>query len=500
MSVVMLSSNTANAISDFDNTVKTAPNFVMSCAGSSHTEDWSNSWYAKLKRAEFDKQLLDPSFETPAMDYYGSGDTNIMLEMWPSTSPYGGFTMFIVNPEATISFGGHSFWSQGMVFHNLTELKRVILFTNTQSGDPSKDGCDPANLARAVGDDTLVENGVITGGGGSFMSMGGGDIFYPTNPVYQFINLPINYPAGYEGAIVPNGVVPGIRYVALGDSFSSGEGNAPYMYDTDVDNYNTCHRSKSAYPRTLEAESALGLNLVSFRACSGATIDHIINKSNLENNEPPQAAWITPDTGLVTITIGGNDVGFGNVMSECVKKHEKAPDLTQDETDQRKCSEALTASRNTLESSAFKGKLTGVYEGITSLGNEDTKFVVVGYPKMFPDFVSISGTCTWGSGTFGMTSGRAVSESEVNAINSMTTDLNDLVNNVVTSLNHPQIRFENPSTMFASHELCSLNGAHFNFVDEVIDPINQRGSFHPNDSGQFDYFFIVFSRLLNWNQ
>ena len=54
------------------------------------------------------------------------------------------------------------------------------------------------------------------------------------------------------------------RYVALGDSYSSGTGTRTY-----IDDGTTCQRSMDAYPSLLASARGFALN---FRACSGATI------------------------------------------------------------------------------------------------------------------------------------------------------------------------------------------------------------------------------------
>ena len=92
------------------------------------------------------------------------------------------------------------------------------------------------------------------------------------------------------------------RYVALGDSFSSGTGTGTYDLDGN------CQRSRYAYP-ALVAERRSNLKLV-FAACAGATTDDVLLT---------QASQLNRATRLVTITIGGNDVRFSDVFSACVQ-------------------------------------------------------------------------------------------------------------------------------------------------------------------------------------
>lgn len=92
----------------------------------------------------------------------------------------------------------------------------------------------------------------------------------------------------------------GDRYVALGSSFAAGPG-VTVSADTPP---NRCTRSTDNYARQVSRRLNLDLTDVS---CGGATTQHILTGWT---ELPPQIDAITPDTRLVTITIGGNDVGY----------------------------------------------------------------------------------------------------------------------------------------------------------------------------------------------
>ncbi len=89
------------------------------------------------------------------------------------------------------------------------------------------------------------------------------------------------------------------QYVALGDSYSSGVGRVFYEESGE------CDRSPDAYGPRIAA--AKGYTL-SFQACSGAKTPEVNDK---------QLGMLSATTSLVTITIGGNDAGFSNVMLNC---------------------------------------------------------------------------------------------------------------------------------------------------------------------------------------
>lgn len=93
---------------------------------------------------------------------------------------------------------------------------------------------------------------------------------------------------------------PGARYVAMGSSFASGSGIAPYDPAAPA----RCQRSTENYAHQLARKRKLILVDVT---CGGATTAHILGPWN---ELPPQVDALTPDTALVTITIGGNDLGY----------------------------------------------------------------------------------------------------------------------------------------------------------------------------------------------
>ena len=89
-------------------------------------------------------------------------------------------------------------------------------------------------------------------------------------------------------------------YVSLGDSYSSGVGTREY-YDSG------CQKSFHAYAFDVAEQGGYQLE---HAACSGARIPDVRND---------QLRALSSGTTLVTISIGGNDAGFANVVTECAK-------------------------------------------------------------------------------------------------------------------------------------------------------------------------------------
>jgi lysophospholipase L1-like esterase len=173
---------------------------------------------------------------------------------------------------------------------------------------------------------------------------------------------------------------PGERMVALGDSYTSGEGVPPFVARTDVSGLNQCHRSPLAYPQLVA--TSLGLPLTSW-ACSGATTGDLTS-AVVSMNGPP---WndpvfevtsgaassaldrLGPNVSLVTLTLGGNDVGFQDVVVDCLLSSEP-------------CTEHDAAVQ--LELGRLAGVLDALFADIAGRISPQGRVLVVGYPRAFP--------------------------------------------------------------------------------------------------------------------
>ena len=95
-------------------------------------------------------------------------------------------------------------------------------------------------------------------------------------------------------------IAAGAKYVAMGSSYAAGPGIPAY-----IDNPPTpCTRSDGNYAHQLAKQ--LKLNLKDVSCSGGVTRDLLGPKGDI----PAQLDALTPDTKLVTITIGGNDLNY----------------------------------------------------------------------------------------------------------------------------------------------------------------------------------------------
>ncbi|WP_328614350.1 SGNH/GDSL hydrolase family protein [Amycolatopsis sp. NBC_00355] len=106
------------------------------------------------------------------------------------------------------------------------------------------------------------------------------------------------------------------EYVALGDSWTADVFVTlpPATQFTPLD----CAQSTSDYPH--EVAGALGVETFRDASCGGATTTDFTQpqKLPLGGTNPPQFDRLTPTTDLVTVGIGGNDIGLASAVTKCL--------------------------------------------------------------------------------------------------------------------------------------------------------------------------------------
>ncbi|MFD5828100.1 SGNH/GDSL hydrolase family protein [Lentzea sp. NPDC060358] len=221
------------------------------------------------------------------------------------------------------------------------------------------------------------------------------------------------------------------EYVALGDSYASGAGAGSYVDGT-------CRRSSNAHP------ALLGKDFSSFKfvACSGATTRSLRS----------QLRALTPATSLVTITIGGNDLGFADVLTTCTLSGDRA------------CAGRVAEARE-FTRSALPARLDSTYAAIRA-ASPRARLVVVGYPRLFtPD-----DGC------------RTLSKAKRMALNDAADELAAVVSGAAARAG---ARFVDPREAFADHGVCAAEP----WLHGLVSPTGD--SYHPTKEGQAAYARIL---------
>lgn len=285
----------------------------------------------------------------------------------------------------------------------------------------------------------------------------------------------------------------GAQYVALGDSYASGEGAFSYLSGSNTKT-DKCHRATDGYAEQLASQLGLSLD---FGACSGAVIPDFTNLNGEGNNEGPQLGHLSEQTQLVTVTIGGNDVGFAPLLTDCTYAKAffpgKAGCQKRDQAALAQQIQFLTTGEpagcfplpginmdgSTVESCGPTESLEGLYEQIGALA-PNAQITVIGYPDIFG---SPGKACHVGT-ALGLDQG-FVSASDIKWLNFEGAGLNAAINKAVQAAQAAgvKITFVNPTSTFAGHGLCDtdtpwINGLMFS------GKTPKKESFHPNTLGQ----------------
>jgi hypothetical protein len=226
-------------------------------------------------------------------------------------------------------------------------------------------------------------------------------------------------------------------YVALGDSYSSGVGSGSYISSSG-----DCKRSTKAYPYLWAA--AHSPSTFDFTACSGARTGDVLSG---------QLGPLSTATGLVSISIGGNDAGFSDVMTTCV--------LQSDST----CLSRINTAKAYVDST-LPGQLNTVYNAISAKA-PNAHVVVLGYPR----FYQLGTTCV------------GLSETKRQAINGAADYLDTAV--AKAAADHG-FTFGDVRSTFTGHEICSGSS-----WLHSVEWLNIGESYHPTAAGQSGGFLPV---------
>ncbi len=242
--------------------------------------------------------------------------------------------------------------------------------------------------------------------------------------------------AGPAGAAAPS-------YVALGDSYSSGTGTRSYLADGT-----SCLRSVYAYPSLIATARGYALN---FRACSGARIPDVSST---------QLSALSTSTAYVTISVGGNDAGFADVLTTCAQ-----PAWLSE------CYGAIDRAQSYIRTS-LPTALGTLYAAIRARAPQ-AKVTVVGYPRIFNG--EDCNLLTWFSPT---------EESRLNATA-------DLINSTTAArASAAGFAFANPTSRFVGHAVCDST----EWINGLSNPVVE--SYHPNRSGQASGYTPTVSPLV----
>ncbi|GAA4214917.1 SGNH/GDSL hydrolase family protein [Microbispora amethystogenes] len=158
------------------------------------------------------------------------------------------------------------------------------------------------------------------------------------------------------------------RYVALGDSYASGAG-LPEPTDP------ACSRSGLNYPSVL----ARSYGSRSFKdvTCGGATTRDLWHR---QGAKAPQLRALSRNTTLVTVTMGGNDIGFSSIIGTCLSAARSDPAGSPCQAQYAKSGHDELARRIR----ALSPRITAMLADVRRRSPRAT-VMLVGYPALLPE-------------------------------------------------------------------------------------------------------------------
>ncbi len=190
------------------------------------------------------------------------------------------------------------------------------------------------------------------------------------------------------------------EWVALGDSFAAGPGaGAPYGQDVG------CKRGQNAYPPQIQNDPNMpgpdppampSKPRFNFKACTGDVTQNLTD----ENNPNYQLGAVSQTTSFLTLSIGGNDVKFSDILQRCIFGLG---------TGAGTCNDFIENARTKLYSremyNDYNNVLNSALEKLTfeqrSSRNKRTALYQTGYPQFFDSFTTQCNTITLMYGLIG---------------------------------------------------------------------------------------------------
>lgn len=245
-------------------------------------------------------------------------------------------------------------------------------------------------------------------------------------------------------------------FVALGDSYAAGNLIPARATGTPAG----CLRSTHNYSGDIQA--TVGTSSYVDAACSGATTAGMTQpQSTAIGTNPPQFDALAANDSVVTITIGGNDVGFSSILKECATLSVTSPfgnpcqrHYTAGGTDQLTAAVAATGP-----------KVAAVLQGIRSRAQQ-ARMLLVGYPDILPD----TGTGCWPT--------VPLAHGDVPYLRATEVDLNRTLAQEATANG---ATFVDTYTATIGHDVCQRPGV--KWVEGLV-PTSLAYPFHPNQLGQ----------------
>jgi hypothetical protein len=245
-------------------------------------------------------------------------------------------------------------------------------------------------------------------------------------------------------------------FVALGDSYAAGNLIPASPAGTPAG----CLRSSHDYGA--DAAALLGVATYVDATCNGATTASLTQSQSVPlGSNPPQLDALAADDSVVTLTIGGDDIGFTGILETCAK-------LSLTDLFGNPCQRHYTSGGTDQLVAAIDAtapKVAAVLQEIQSRA-PDARVLLVGYPDILP----VAGHGCWPLVPFAF--------GDVPYLRGIEVDLNQMLARTAAANGATFVDTYQPTV---GHDACT--GASTKDVESLV-PTSLAYPFHPNQRGE----------------
>lgn len=279
--------------------------------------------------------------------------------------------------------------------------------------------------------------------------------------------LAVALPAQAQPSPGEPGAAPSGTYVALGDSFTSGP-----LIPLQTGNPPGCLRSNRNYPSLVAETFGAGVTLRDV-SCSGATTEDLSEPQVTQlGTNPPQFEALDADVMLVTLGIGGNDIGFAGIIGECAARSPRQPFRSA-------CEDFYTAGGSDRLAQRIDEAAPKIAAALDEIEERspDARVLLVGYPVILPDS---------GPGCFPVV---PFSPGDVEYLRETEKRLNTMLESEADAAG---VDYVDTYTRSIGHDVCQLPGR--KWVEGLV-PTAPAAPVHPNALGMISMSTAVLGEL-----
>ncbi|WP_300017815.1 SGNH/GDSL hydrolase family protein [Pseudonocardia sp.] len=242
-------------------------------------------------------------------------------------------------------------------------------------------------------------------------------------------------------------------YVALGDSYAAGP-----LIPLQTGLPPGCLRSTRNYPALVAGNA--GATRFDDVSCSGATTDDLFApQATGAGTNPPQLDALDEDVDAVTLSIGGNDIGFAGIVAECAARSPRKPLGAA-------CREFFTAGGEDELAARIEGTAPKIAAALGAIEDRapEADVLLVGYPAILPEGRGCFPVVPFSSGDV------AYLRDTEKALNAMLAEEAEAAG----------VEYVDTYTPFIGHDICRLPGT--KWIEGLV-PTAPAAPVHPNALG-----------------